>query len=112
MVSSLRARRLGALAVSLTTALVAGYVASSGGELQPVALPVVFGVALATAIEPRLWLVHLTLVAIGLAAFDMVPDLARGGMDRFSFDLRTSLSALGPAFIGAAMVRLACRSAM
>lgn len=107
-----RSRRLGALVVTFATALVAGWIAGSTGELQPIALPVVFGVALATAIDPRLWLVHLALVAAGLVAFDLVPDLAAGTAGRVAVDTRTILSALVPAFIGAAMVRLACRNAV
>lgn len=102
MLSHSWSRRAGALAIALATAVVAGLAAASTTELQPVAIPVVFGVALATAIDPRLWLVHLVLAGVGLAGFAVVDPAA-------TVDFGMVASALVPAFIGAAMVRLACR---
>ena len=111
MISDARSRRLGALVVAAATALVAALTVGDGPQVQPIALPVVFGVALATAIDPRLWLVHLAVAAAGLVGADILP-LAQGPGSVPALDGRLILSAMVPAFIGAAMVRLACRSAL
>ncbi|MEJ1158803.1 hypothetical protein [Prosthecomicrobium sp. N25] len=109
MITDARTRRLGAIAVAVVTAVAGAWISASSGELQPVALPVVFGVALATAIDPRLWLLNLAITGAGLVLVDLVPAFG-GGPGQV--DTRLLASALVPAFIGAAMVRLACRSAL
>lgn len=105
-------RRLGAIATALVTAVVAALASGAGADLQPIVLPVVFGVALATAIDPKPWLLHLGLVAAGILLSDILSVLTTGSGFRAAVDLKALASALVPAFIGAAMVRLACRSAM
>lgn len=112
MLSDPRSRRVGALAVTTMTAAVAALAVGASTELQPVALPVVFGVALATAIDPRLWLVHLGGVTVGLLCGELLPVLQAGPHHTVGVDTRLLLSSLVPAFIGGAMVRLACRSAL
>jgi hypothetical protein len=109
MITDASTRRFGAIAVAVVTSIVGGWVSASSGALQPVALPIVFGVALATAIDPRLWLANLAIASLGMIAVELFPAL---GATPGAFDARLLASTLGPAFIGAAMVRLACRSAM
>jgi hypothetical protein len=105
-------RRAGALALAFGTALLGGMLASPAETMQPVVLPVAFGVALATAIDPTRWLLYLIVVGTGLAGFDIVPDLSSGRPLSFSSEVGSVLSVMVPAFVGAAMVRLAWRQAI
>jgi hypothetical protein len=106
------AQRLAALAVAVGATAVAGLVGGLSAEFQPVALPIAFGVALAVAIDPRLWLVHLLVVGIGLIMLDTA-FYDGGTFDGFDvMGIKTLMSLMAPALIGAAAVRFLYRSAI
>ena len=69
-------------------------------------------VALATAIDPTRWLVYLVVVGAGLAGFELLPLLSSGRPLSLSAEIGSLLSVMLPAFVGAAMVRLAWRQAI
>ena len=102
-----------AVAIALATAVLAGCAEIGTFDLQPITLPVVFGVALAAAIDPQRWLIHVGVVAAGLVLFDLFAQTPGGRGVAFSaIDMRALVDTIVPATIGAALVRFACRSAM
>lgn len=104
-------RRAGAYAVAGATALLTIVLEVSGAEAQPVAIPLFFGLALAAAIDPDRWVAHVLVVVAMLVAAELAMVIVNGHAASGGLGRRALVPGLLVGVAGAAVVRLACRSA-
>lgn len=102
-------RRVVAYTVAGMTAIVTVVLGAGGTDVQPIAIPLVFGLAIAAAIDPDRWVAHALIVVVIVIGAELVARGVTGGL--FGGDGRAVVPALMVAVVGAAVVRLACRSA-